>query len=351
MIKLRRLNKLKEITLILISIILFIFIIKMLNILKICGLLFRILTPVFVGFIYAWLLNPLIDYLSKKHKRNFICVFVFLFIILIIGLFLYYLVPIVYKEINELVEALPRYINMINDKMNEFKLDGSLDKVYEFLMNNLPVYLVNGIKNIIKYLGVIVVGLILGLYMSMDYDKMIDFIYRSIPKKYKCVFINLTQNISSSVRKCVNGTLFVAFMVFVGDTICFSILKLEAPLLLGILCGITDLIPYVGPYIGGVVAVLVGFTESKMLGILTIIVCFLVQSIENYVLQPIVMSKSIKISPIFIIIGLLVFGNLFGIIGMILATPIVAIIKVVSDHINEVLIKCRKDNKKRINVT
>lgn len=341
-----KINKLKEVVLVLISVILIIFIIKLLNIFKICGVLFRILTPVFVGFIYAWLLNPLINYLSIKHKRNFICIFIFLSIILLISLFFYYLIPIVYKEINELVDLFPSFSSLINDKFNQFKLSSSLDRLYDFLNSNVPVYLVNGVKGLIKYLGVIIVGLILGLYMSIEYDKMVEAIRKMIPKKYKCVFINLTQEISFSVRKCVNGTLLVAFMVFVGDTICFSILKLDAPLLLGLLCGITDLIPYVGPYIGGAVAVIVGFTESRMLGILTIIVCVLVQSIENYVLQPLVMSKSIKISPIFIIIGLLVFGNLFGIVGMIMATPIVAIIKVVSEHIDGVVKKCK--NKKEI---
>lgn len=339
-----KINKLKEIVLILISIILIIFIVKLLNIFKICGLLFRVLTPVFVGFIYAWLLNPLINILSKNHKRNFICIFIFLGIILLVSLFFYYLIPIVYKEINELVDLLPSFSNLLNEKFNQFKLAGSLDKLYDFLNNNVPLYLVNGIKGLIKYLGVIVVGLILGLYMSMEYDKMILLIEKVVPKKHRCVFINLTQEISSNVRKCVNGTLFVAFMVFVGDTICFSLLKLDAPMLLGLLCGITDLIPYVGPYIGGVVAVIVGFTESRMLGFLTIIVCVLVQSIENYVLQPFVMSKSIKISPIFIIIGLLIFGNLFGIVGMIMATPIVAVLKVFSEHISEILEKC-KDKK------
>lgn len=69
-------------------------------------------------------------------------------------------------------------------------------------------------------------------------------------------------------------------------------------------------------------------------------ICVIVQSIENYVLQPIVMSKSIKISPILIIIGLLVFGNLFGVLGMILATPILAIIKVFIEYLKKARNKC-----------
>ena len=217
-----------------------------------------------------------------------------------------------------------------------------LDNILTFLVNNVPLYLVNFVKSLFKYLGVIGIGLILGLYISIDYEKIVKKIYDIVPKKHKCVVINLSQEVSEEVRKCVNGTLFVAFCVFVMDSLCFWLIGLDAPLLFGALCGLTDLIPYIGPYIGGIAAVCVGFTESKLVGILTIILCVVVQSIENYVLQPIVMSKSIKISPVLIIIGLLVFGNLFGVVGMILATPCVAIIKVIAEHISGVLEKCKE---------
>lgn len=338
----RKLNKLREIVLILVSIILSIFIIKYLKLVHFISTLCKLLTPVLIGFIYAWLVSPFIGKLSKRYKRSVVSVCLFLVIILIIGIFLYFLIPIIYKEIHEVVDLLPSFFDMVNGKISKIGLDGSLEKIGDYLLTNLPVYLVNMVKSIFKYLGVFVIGLILGLYMSMDYEKMVGFIYKCVPKKIKCVFIELSQKVSCEVRKCVNGTLLVAFLVFVMDTICFLVLKLEAPILLGVLCGITDLIPYVGPYIGGGVAVLVGFTESKTLGIITIVCCFAVQSIENYILQPIVMSKSIKISPILVIIGLLVFGNLFGIFGMILATPIVTIIKVIAEHFYEVLHKCKE---------
>lgn len=338
----KKLNKLKELVLILVSIILAIFIIRYLKLVHFVCLIFRILAPVFIGFIYAWLVNPFINKLSKKYRRSIVSIGLFVVIILLLCLFLYFLIPIIYKEIHEVVDLMPSFLEIINGKISKIGLNGSLEKIGEYVLSNLPGYLLDMVKVLFKYLGVFMVGLILGLYMSMDYDKMVGLIYKCVPKKIKCVFIELSQEVSCEVRKCVNGTLLVAFMVFVMDTICFVVLKLEAPILLGLFCGITDLIPYVGPYIGGGVAVLVGFTESKTIGIITIICCVVVQSIENYILQPIVMSKSIKISPILVIIGLLVFGNLFGIFGMILATPIVAVIKVIAEHFYEAINKCKK---------
>lgn len=337
-----KLDKLKEIVLLLIAIILSAFIIKYLKIFSYLKLILGILVPLFVGFIYAWLLDPLITKLSKGHKRNFICIALFLFIVLVISLFFYLLIPTIYKEISELGEILPSFFNILQRKITDLGLSSYLDRVLNFLLDNIPLYLVNIVKVLFKYLGVTLVGLILGLYMSMDYEVIIEGINKIVPSKYQCVFTNLTKDVSTEVRKCVNGTLFIAFWVFVMDTILFMIVGLDASLLLGILCGITDLIPYIGPYIGGILAVCVGFTESKMMGIVTIVICVLVQSIENYVLQPIVMSKKMKIRPIIILIGLLLFGNLFGIMGMILATPIIAIIKVSLEHLKLAINKCKE---------
>ena len=116
-------------------------------------------------------------------------------------------------------------------------------------------------------------------------------------------------------------------MVFVCDTIGFAIVGLNAAILFGLFCGITDLIPYIGPYIGGAAAVIVGFTQSPIIGFATLVVAIIVQLVESYVLQPVVMSKAMQLSPITIIVGLLLFGYFFGIVGMIIATPCMSIIK------------------------
>lgn len=335
-------DKLKELVLILIAIILVVFLIKYLNIFKYLGILFTVLVPLFIGFIYAWIFNPLINRLSKKINRNIVCILLFLVFVFLFSLFIYYLVPMFYREIMEFIELLPSVLSKIEIKIETIGLRDMLDKLIVFVVDSLPDYFISFVKGTFKYVGVIVIGLILGLYMSFDYERIVSSVYAIVPKKYKCVVINLSQDVSSTVRKCVNGTLLVALCVFVLDSICFMVIKLDSAILLGMICGITDLIPYVGPYIGGAVAVLVGFTESKKLGFMCLIICFIVQCIENYVLQPIIMSKSIKISPVLIIVGLLVFGKFFGVVGMIMATPILAMLKVIFTHLEPVLQKCRK---------
>lgn len=338
-----RIDKLKELVLLLVSIILIVFLIKYLNVFKYLKMIFVIMIPLFIGFIYAWIFNPLIDKLSEKINRNCSCVLLFLIIILLFSLFIYFLVPMFYKECMEFIEIIPKYFEKLKVRVNDLGFKNIFDNMISFVGDKLPLYFVNFVSNIFRYVGVTVIGLILGLYISIDYERIVKAIYDLIPKKYKCLVINLSQEVSGAVRKCVNGTLLVALFVFILDSVGFIIIGLDSAILLGIICGITDLIPYVGPYIGGIVAVLVGFTESKFLGIITLIIVFVVQSIENYVLQPIIMSKSIKISPILVIISLLLFGRIFGIVGMIFATPILAIIKVLLCKIDNVIKRCKKD--------
>ena len=104
---------------------------------------------------------------------------------------------------------------------------------------------------------------------------------------------------------------------------------LKAPLLFGLFCGITNIIPYLGPYLGGIPAVIVGFTQSTTIGILTLVVIAVIQLLEGNLLQPLILSKTTKLHPITIILGLLIFGYFFNIVGMIISTPIIAALKAV----------------------
>ena len=106
-------------------------------------------------------------------------------------------------------------------------------------------------------------------------------------------------------------------------------------MLFGLVCGITNIIPYIGPWLGGGICVIIGFTVSPFVGIITAVICFVVQQLDSIVFQPLIMGKTMKLHPVTIMIGLLVFGYLFGIVGMILATPIISGIKVIINYFDK----------------
>ena len=118
------------------------------------------------------------------------------------------------------------------------------------------------------------------------------------------------------------------FLVFITQSIGLTIAGLEAPILFALFCAVTDIIPYFGPYIGGIPAVIVGFTMSPITGICVLISIVIVQLLENNFYQPLIMGHTMKLHPVTIMIGLLIFEHFFGILGMVVATPVIACIKV-----------------------
>ena len=145
----------------------------------------------------------------------------------------------------------------------------------------------------------------------------------------------LLSNISEQVFSFVKGTGLIALLVFGVSATCFGVAGLRAAVFFALWNAITNIIPYIGPYIGGIPIVAVAFATDYKLGIIILIVVLAIQLIESYILHPIVMSKTMKLHPVTIIMGLLIFGHFFGIIGMVIATPATAILKTIWLFIDE----------------
>ncbi len=316
--------------------------------------LLKVISPFFIGFVLAWLLKPLASKLNKYIKNNTIsAIIVFSVFVFILGGIFYIFVPTVYNEVNELVGILPGFVENITKSINNIfkslaesglnladfqnRLLNEITSFTALIAKNLPNTIINIVVALFSGIGTFLMGLIIGVYMLIDYDSIANHFRKLFPKKLENDIHHLALTMSVEVRKCVNGTFLVALVVLICDSIGFALIGLNAPLLFGLFCGLTDLIPFIGPYIGGAAAVIVGFTQSPLIGIGALIICVIVQIFENYILQPIVMSKASQTHPIAIIIALLVFGHFFGVIGMILAAPILTIARVIWDFTKEKL--------------
>ncbi len=304
----------------------------------------KVISPLFIGFAIAWLFYPLHRKLIDKGMNKILsAVLIFFSLLIIIIIILNIFVPILTEQVNDLVSFIPSilssFTDFVSNALNKIDIGGIdissvktslLTAGQDFIINfssKLPNSIIEIIKGFISGLGTILISFVVAIYMLIDFDNLIVGLHKILPVKDRQMYIDLFHNISLNARRVVNGTLFVAFMVFVFDSLGFMIAGLNASILFGLFCGLTDLIPYIGPYIGGIAAVAVGFTQSPGVGIAVLIVAVVVQLLESYILQPMVMSKAMQLNPIAIIIGLLIFGYLFGIPGMILATPSMAIIK------------------------
>lgn len=311
-----------------------------------------IVVPLFVGLIVAWLFNPLVNKLQKKGIKRWIgaSIVYALFIGLII-LIVSLIIPMMSEQLNDLVKIIPSIFdniktwieglfNNIGDS-NSFDVLGVKEDIFSKielyavgLTESLPSASIEFIKSLFSGLTTFAVGLVIGFFLLVSFDNfnnILSFLPRKIQKDTKA----LGDEIDGSLRKFVQGTFILATLVFGVCSIGFWICGLKSPLLFGLFCGITNVIPYVGPYIGGIPAVVVGLSQGPLVGIGVFIVIVIVQFIEGNLLQPIVMSKTMKLHPVTIILALLICGHFWGIIGMIVATPIVAIIKIVWNYFDK----------------
>ena len=330
------------ISIILVAILLF----REIGVFRFIGNVLSVISPLFIGFIIAWLFAPLVDKMTKKGMSRILAsIIVYIIFIAFLVVFFRIFIPIIYNELNDLLSTLPGIMtditNFINNIFAKIDVEGvDINGIKESILNgiteygnsissSIPTTIVSVMGSLFSGLGTIFLGVMRGLYMLFDFDNVTNLLLKLIPKKHQMEVADLLDNIGREVRKSVNGTLLVACMVFVCDTIGFSIVGLNSALLFGLFCGITDLIPYIGPYIGTAVATVVAFTQSPLIGIGVLVIAIIVQLVESYILQPVVMSKATKLHPVTIICGLLIFGHFFGIVGMILAVPIMSIFKVI----------------------
>ena len=325
---------------------------KELGITKFFVELLKIISPLFIGIVIAWLFNPLIKFFSKKGiRRGLGAAIIYIALSAIIFLLIKAIIPLMFEQINDLVSTIPStlkgIVNWISDLFNKVSNNSNVDltsvkteiisKIENYGMNiasSLPEVMVNTVKSFFSGIGTFLIGAIIGFFLLISFDgtdKVMDF----LPDKIHNNVTSLFSKIEDSLRRYVQGTLTLSTLVFVVSTIGFMISGLKSALLFGLFCGITNIIPYVGPYLGAAPALIVGFSQGTPIGIGVLITVVIVQTIEGNILNPIVMSKTMKLHPVTIIIGLLVFEHFWGILGMILATPIIATIKVIFEYFNE----------------
>lgn len=311
----------------------------------------KVILPLFIGFIIAWLLNPLIKKISKKLPRVLSVILVYLAILAIIGGALAVVIPNLATEIKDLVTQIPSSINDIENfisnagnKLSSLGINGddtkkeifsSLASLGTSISNNLATYILNTGKGIINVFAILGLSIIIAIYLSIDFDKIRGRVKKILPKKWQNNYMDLTERFDNTLRRYVSGVLLIMFLVFITQSIGFAIVGLPAPLIFALFCAITDVIPYFGPYIGGIPAVIVGFTISPLVGIWAIVAILIVQNLENHFYQPLIMGHTMELHPVAIILGLLLFGHYFGLIGMIFATPIIACIKILVEFIKE----------------
>src|SRR5690625_1747336 len=215
----------------------------------------------------------------------------------------------------------------VHDKMDGFVMG------LETKVENILGKLLGGFTKVFDVILIIMVIPVLVFYFLKDYKQIKNYFRKWVPRKYQPQASTLLHAINESLGNYIRGQLLVSLFVSIATLIAFHLLGIKYALLLAIIMGLTNIIPYFGPIIGAAPAVAITITTSTKLTIFVIVAVFVIQLIESNFISPYIVGKTMNIHPIAIIFALLLGGKVYGIIGMIIAVPALTILKEVINHL------------------
>ena len=311
-----------------------------------------LLAPFFIGFIIAYMLNQPMKKLEEKFKlRRGLSILIIYGITLIILIFSWlFIVPVIESNINELALSIPSGIDQVQDLINnissQFKFDINnpdiktqindfitkvLVPLSSFTASTVSTFIINLMSTIVSYTINIALGLVISVYLLLSKEKYINVVsllFQKILKQHYFKvkeFVNILDNNIGVyiVAKAMDSTIY--------GIICTIVLTLTGSkyaLFIGIIAGVTNMIPFFGPILGTIIAVVANLFFSINKAILVLVVMIVVQQLESAILEPHFVGKQVGVPPILTIFAVTFAGKYTGFLGILLAVPVTGVLLV-----------------------
>lgn len=308
-----------------------------------------VLMPFLYALVFVYILRPIVGFLEDKGlPRVLALILSYLGIIIILTLFGMYVGPILYKESNGLIAKIPQYVTTTNGYITD------LVKEHPFLKGDQTSEFLTGLGNSFKsflqkaalsvpqmtaglFGGMInlVLAPIIAFYILKDLSVIRITVRDMIPEKHRVEGMQIVKKIDEIVGGFLKGQALVALSVAVLSGIALYALGVDYAILLGFIIGVFNIIPYLGPIIGGAPAVIIALGTSWQLALIVIVVLLAVQQIDSILISPRIMSSQVNLHPAVVIFALLAGETLLGFVGMLIAIPIAAVGKALYLHFRE----------------
>jgi predicted PurR-regulated permease PerM len=302
-----------------------------------------ILLMVFIAVIFAALIEPLVNLLeTKKIPRGLGIIFIYIVLLLFLVLIVRMIIPPIAEQVSLLTKNFPDLWEKIITNFNSFReyseeqgLMGNIQQGLEGLQSGLQnaaggiySFIISVFRNVVNFILILVIT----FYLVVQRDAVNKLFKAIAPKQYHSYLINLFSIIQKKIGDWARGQLILGLIIGVFSFIGLIFLLPKYALVLALVAGITELIPYLGPILGAIPAVFLGFTVppfSFWRGVAVLILYVVIQQVENNIIVPQVMKKQVGLNPVVIIIVMLIGARLAGIIGLILAIPVATAISVI----------------------
>ncbi len=299
---------------------------------------------IIAGFLY-YVFNPLVMFLEEKMKLPRIWGIVLVFVLLI-GLLTYTvisLVPRVITQLSDLIIAsgsivpeLQKWVDKLsaNPAFKEIDFKALINKanisymdILQNLLSGVTFSLSNVVNAIFKVVMILSLVPILLFYMLKDGKNMLPFLKKTLLKRDRLNIVSLLDDMNATISKYISGAAIDCLFIFVTVFIAYLIIGVPYAFLFAAFSAITNLIPYLGPYIGLIpVLFSIGFTDPVRALIAALVVVTL-QQIDGNIIYPKVVGSAIEVHPVTIMVLMLVAGSLYGLIGILVAVPFYSLAK------------------------
>lgn len=283
---------------------------------------------------------PLVNQMSKVIPRVLavlILAILFLGVLTAIG---FLIIPTLVTQIGQLAINLPAIYNHLAPFYQKLNLSIGNYQSYQTTLLNLSSHLTTGIYTttlgFISGLVAVVTILVLSFYLLLEQDGIRKFVHDLVPSDQETRIFDVIHKIGLKMGHWLQGQGIVMLVVGVADGIALSILGVPYILILAIWGGLTEAIPYIGPWLGLIPAVVIAFTVSPLKALFVLITYILIQQLEGHFLVPKIMGKAVGLSPVIIIIAILVGAKLAGLLGVIIAVPAAGALSVIIQNWREI---------------
>lgn len=307
-----------------------------------------VLTPFVLGIAIAYLLEPIVERLVKmKLPRVAAVLFILLSFFIFVAAVLAFAAPPLAREAAALAESVPGYVDQFIEFMTPYLTSAQeqfggdyVENLKTFLQSNagkiiqvtsgLASGLANGGQAVVGFLTTLVLTPLVAFFMMQEWSRIVRWIHDLIPREKEMIIKNLLSQMNAKVSGFVRGQITVAFFLGVIYAVALSIAGLNYGFLIGITVGFLSIIPMVGSIFGLMVGLVVAWFQAGDLSYVGLIAAIFVigQIIEGNILSPKIIGDSVGLHPLWIIFALMAGGSLFGILGMLLAVPVAAVIGV-----------------------
>jgi predicted PurR-regulated permease PerM len=302
----------------------------------------------FAAFAIAYMLNPLVVFLARNRAPRSTAVLV-IFLVIFGGLTLLAigLLPSIIAELQGLMAEVPAYtlrlqnfLEGVHRDYHRFNLPEGLRVVIDESVEGLEEALLGLFENLlVRVLGfferfiILLLLPVLVYYFLRDFESFRQGIKEGIPAPYRYRVTLLARDMDRTLGAYLRGILLISALVAFFSYLGLLLLRVDFALLLAIIIGVTNLIPFFGPIIGAVPAVIVALLASPLLALKVVALIFVIQQVESQVLSPPILGRRLGLHPLLILLALILGGRLFGLPGLLIAVPLAACLKISLSHL------------------